>query len=57
VGWGRNGRFARTLAEDMLERLGFAWDNDLEKKLEAVTPKQGHAAFKKYFVPAKFWPE
>jgi hypothetical protein len=40
----------------MFERLGFAWDNDLEKKLEAV-PKQGHAAFKKYFVPAKFWPE
>jgi hypothetical protein len=36
VDWGRNGRFARTLAEDMLERLGFAWDNDLEKKLEAV---------------------
>ena len=54
---GRNGRFARTLAEDMFERLGFAWDNDLEKKLEAVTPKQSHAAFKKYFVPAKFWPE
>ena len=49
MGWGRNSCLARALADDMFERLGFAWDDDVEKKLEAVTPKQGHADFKKYF--------
>jgi len=45
------------LADDGFECLGFARDDDLEKKLEAVAPETGHAAFKGYFAPAKFWPK
>lgn len=44
---------ARSLANYLFFDRTFAWDADLEKKVESVTAEQAHAALQKYIDPSK----
>lgn len=48
-----DGGVANTLANYLFINRTFAWDDELEKKVQALTPEQINAAMKKYLTPDK----
>jgi zinc protease len=60
-GWMQSRQLSRAQDNELVERLRnylfldrtIAWDADLEKKVEALTPEQIVAAMRKYIDPAK----
>jgi zinc protease len=50
---GNDSKLAQDLANYLFLNRTYAWDAQLETKVEAVTPEQAHAALKKYIDPAR----
>jgi zinc protease len=50
---GQDGGLAGTLASYLYLNRTFAWDDELEKKIQALTVEQVNAAMKKYLTPDK----
>ncbi|MBV9081315.1 MAG: insulinase family protein, partial [Acidobacteriaceae bacterium] len=48
-----DGALARELATDLFFSRTMSFDAEIEKKVEALTPEQVNAAFRKYFDPAQ----
>lgn len=53
VGRAQDGTLARTLGSYLFIDRTLAWDADLEKKVNALTPAQVQAAMKKHLDPKK----
>lgn len=50
---GQDNTLVNSLASYLFTNRTFAWNEDLEKKVEALTPAQVNAAMKKYLTPDK----